>query len=278
MADPLGGGPRRRWPTKPEGQKDQCREVIEAFYRDPVARLNRWRQLARNGMGEADGVPCFEHRALKRFFAKFRRGPVPLRVEEPADFGQIAALCVRIPQSATEIGESWCHPAIHAWDRLRSLIDKGHAASRGESAIVGDAVIAVATILNDARVLQWCVSTGLLPSTVATFAPEGIRSADWEWLGQTRKRESRGLLLRSLSLHALFAESAAASLVDLSDSETVGSVPATRSEDWIDALEALALHLNALMSSWPRVYALQLACHPDVVGEQVASTVTRAAD
>ena len=46
--------------------------------------------------------------------------------------------------------------------------------AREERSLFADAAVAVATILEDARVLQWCVDEGLMDRDDTSIAPSGI--------------------------------------------------------------------------------------------------------
>ncbi len=254
-------------------KKQRHKQAIEAFYGDPERRLSRWRRFVDDGLKERSGVPCFEQRALARFFeASNTRAAVRMQVGCP-NTHDLGTLCAIIPRRDNAIRRPWRLPAISAWMDLWRFVRGANVPAREERSLFADAAVAVATILEDARVLQWCVDEGLMDRDDISIAPSGIEPDEWEWLGRFRKDEVRRLV--SLNWESLVEATClvSADLAALSGRTGRGSQSTEDLWQWAVLVADIAFHVEGLRLAWPDIYALQLATHPDAVAAEVESII-----
>lgn len=132
---------------------ERQRVAIPAFYENPEVRRNVWR----HELDRADEVPpesswpipSIEYHALLRYDPKFRS-----REGNESSFKESLIGVSDAEASFADVPE-WQQPALRVWPAVRQDIVNWNALSATRREIVALTAFAVATILDDARFLQW---------------------------------------------------------------------------------------------------------------------------
>ena len=128
----------------------RLRVQITTFYGLTEARRNLWEQIY-DKADPTEHLPSFEYQALKNYDPNF------LDVDfDELDFRESFSDFPDISEGASDLPQ-WKRPALTAWTNIRSELlgwDVLLPARRDEVAF---AAFAVATILDDVRLLQWAV-------------------------------------------------------------------------------------------------------------------------
>ena len=143
-------------------------ELLTRFYNSAAARRRHWRKST-NGpdLTLLNDWPCLEDRALRSLDPDFQN----IEIERAALHEAIVEF-TGLVSSIDEVPE-WQRPALALWPAIRSKVLNWNALDEDSRKDVTLAVFAVATILDDVRILRWSAgSVGALASEFA-FAVVG---------------------------------------------------------------------------------------------------------
>ena len=131
---------------------DRRRVLVLAFYGNPDSRRHLWRQMLDGPPSTASReqpVPSLEFIALQRYDAEFREREVDTAAVQDAlrDFPDVVESVADAPD--------WQRPALWAWPALQRDIADWNAGTDDRRNATALALFAVATVLDDLRVLRW---------------------------------------------------------------------------------------------------------------------------
>ncbi len=202
-----------RVPGKPRGA-ERRRMAITAYYENPESRRELWRQAlapAPPAASRGQPLPSLEFIALQRHDAEFR--------EREVDIARVEAALRDFPDVVDSVADApdWQRPALAAWPALQHDIAEWDDLpdERREPTLL--AVFAVATILDDLRLLQWAAHrAGAFADQFATLLndqrdsqneDEATRTAEEDTLRQWRETcEAAAAAARTLGADPLQPE------------------------------------------------------------------------
>lgn len=150
---------------------ERLRLSLLAVYQDPEVRRTIWRHYRGHeddGNSATKAMPSLEHAALTRY-----DGTVVTADPDPDALAECAAF------HRPDVGEEdWRTPALVALPRLRADIADWASLPRDKQMLVLDAALATATLLDDARLLEWAVEQSDDIADQYAFAVAQPRRAD----------------------------------------------------------------------------------------------------
>ena len=135
-------------PNLPSSKRLQ--ELITRYYKSPHARRERWRELTSfSGDEPLSTVPCLEDRALHGYDKDYR----DLMIDET----RLDDAWADFPGAVVPIADTpeWQHPALAIWPDLRHKVIEWDSLGTNDRDAAVLALFAVATILDDVRILRW---------------------------------------------------------------------------------------------------------------------------
>ncbi len=135
---------------------ERRRRMLTAYYGNPESRRELWQQVlaprppaASHGQPVPSPVPSFEFIALQHYDAKFR--------ERELDTAAVEEALRDFPDAVESVADApdWQRPALAALPALHRDIAEWNDLRDDRREAVLPAVFAVATILDDLRLLQW---------------------------------------------------------------------------------------------------------------------------
>ena len=146
---------------------DRQRELIMAFYEAPNERCSVWRRAGALAVevseAWASALPSPEERALQQYDADYRQREVDeSRVQEAlGELSDVAGSIADVPE--------WQRPALAIWPDLHRDVKHWNELPADHQDVAALALFAVATILDDIRLLRWAADR--VESLAEEFAP-----------------------------------------------------------------------------------------------------------
>ncbi len=249
--------------------KEEARRLIEGFYRDPSKRSELWRQLA-TGAAHTRDVPSFECQALKSCLDQ--------EIEQPAGhppISDIARISTILPRRLNSLWDVRRWVGVRAWSKLDEKLNKEPSLNTSERASVSEAAVAIATILDDARVVEWCRTRIPALSKELDFVPSAIPERDWKTIERFRSPKARDHALARWRRGAESLERAARRLTTASSPSENGHVSLLTPSEWANRISSLTRNALSLQRQWPDLYALHLATDPEVAGAQIGAEIRK---
>lgn len=252
--------------------KEEARRLIEGFYRDPSQRSEHWRQLV-SGAADRRDVPSFERQALESLLDQgFEQSAGHPSI---SDIARISAI---LPRSLDSLWDSRRWAGVRAWQKLDEQLAQAGRLNSGELERLSEAAVAIATILDDGRVVEWCRARVPALSKQLHFVPSAIQERDWERIERFRSPAARNRALVRWSLHAETLAWAARRVRAAGSQSESGRLSVLTPSDWADLISTLTSCADVLQRQWPDLYALHLATDPEVAGEQIGAEIHRCAE
>ena len=154
---------------------DRRRVLLTAFYGVPDQRRDLWRN-ALDRVADANTkppVPSLEFLALQGYDEEFS--------DREVDTDAIEDALRNLPYLAESVADvlEWQRPALAVWPKLRQDIDEWSTLPEDRQDAVELALFAVATVLDNVRVLQWASSrVGALRDEFALFLQDELLLTD----------------------------------------------------------------------------------------------------
>ena len=147
----LHAGLPKRLPAPQRWQK-----LLTRFYESATVRRQHWQKsTVASGLEHLDTWPCLEYRALRSFDQEFQVREIKQEKlhEAITDISELV--------HSIDIDElpDWQHSPLALWPALRRRVLEWDALSEESRRGVAVALFAVATLLDDVRVLQWAAGT-----------------------------------------------------------------------------------------------------------------------
>ncbi|MDE0108678.1 MAG: hypothetical protein OXN96_12745 [Bryobacterales bacterium] len=186
----LHAGLPKRLPAPQRWQK-----LLTRFYESATVRRQHWQKsTVASGLEHLDTWPCLEYRALCLFDQEFQVREIKQEKlhEAITDISELV--------HSIDIGElsDWQHSPLALWPALRRRVLEWDALNEESRRGVVLALFAVATLLDDVRVLRWAAATAaplVCEFAFAVDTPEVTPPEDDDLMGRWRDtcREAAGL-------------------------------------------------------------------------------------
>ena len=138
-------------------------DLLTRFYASPASRRRHWQESTAdpNRIGH-NRCPCLELQAFRSFDLEFQKRTID-RTKLDEALGAFSG-----PFSYTGEVPDWKRPALALWPAVRSKVLDWDALNEGSRTNVTLVIFAVATILDDVRIIRW--AAGLSASLATEFA------------------------------------------------------------------------------------------------------------
>ena len=171
----------KRLPAPQRWQK-----LLTRFYESATVRRQHWQKSTiSSGLEHLDTWPCLEYRALCSFDQEFQVREIKQEKLHEA----ITAISELVQSIDIDELPDWQHSPIALWPALRRRVLEWDALNEESRNGVALALFAVATLLDDVRVLQWAAGTAAPLMREFAFAvdtPEVTPPEDDDLMGRWR--------------------------------------------------------------------------------------------
>ncbi len=146
----------------------RLQRLLTRFYKSATYRRLHWRTSATDPNPiDPNLLPCLEVRSLSSFDMEFKKRQIDDASLDKALVGFSGLV------SSTDNLPEWKRPPLALWPALRNKVNDWDALNEESRDSVTLALFAVATILDDVRVLRWAAESARPLATEFAFAVEG---------------------------------------------------------------------------------------------------------